>query len=115
MPAEQLHFIMPCSLKNVIHFLYIFHKGARSNSKIPKIAIVITDGHSTHKDKTIEHAEKLKEQGVEIYSIGVGDKVDEDELVKMASNKNLFRVNTFTALSHIQPLLLRQVCTGVLE
>ena len=23
MPAEQLHFIMPCSLKNVIHFLYI--------------------------------------------------------------------------------------------
>jgi hypothetical protein len=22
MPAEQLHFIMPCSLKNVIHFLY---------------------------------------------------------------------------------------------
>jgi hypothetical protein len=29
MPATQLHFIMPCSLKNVIHFLYNFirHEG----------------------------------------------------------------------------------------
>lgn len=85
-------------------------EGYRSDPNIPKIAIVITDGHSTHKDKTQEEATKLKEQDVEIYSIGVGDEVDNEELTEMASNKNIFRVDTFTALQHLRPLLLRQVC-----
>lgn len=74
---------------------------------------MITDGHSTHKDKTQEEATKLKEQDVEIYSIGVGDEVDNEELTEMASNKNIFRVDTFTALQHLRPLLLRQVCEGI--
>ncbi|XP_062574789.1 cartilage matrix protein-like [Saccostrea cucullata] len=87
-------------------------EGARTSQKVPKIAIVITDGHSTHKEKTLEEATKLKVQGVEIFTIGVGDEVDEDELTKMASNKNIFRVDTFSALNHLQPLLLRQVCTA---
>jgi len=85
-------------------------EGYRSNPNIPKVAIVITDGHSTHKDKTKEQAQKLKEQDVEIYSIGVGNDVDEEELGNMASNKNVFRVDTFSALEHLRPLLLRQVC-----
>ena len=94
------------------HFDAIFYLGYRSNPNIPKVAIVITDGHSTHKDKTKEQAQKLKEQDVEIYSIGVGNDVDEEELGNMASNKNVFRVDTFSALEHLRPLLLRQVCKG---
>lgn len=71
------------------------------------------DGYFIYKEKIQEEVNKLKEQDVEIYFIGVGDEVDNEELIEMVSNKNIFRVDIFIVFQYFRLLLLRQVCEGI--
>lgn len=71
------------------------------------------DGYFIYKEKIQEEVIKLKEQDVEIYFIGVGDEVDNEELIEMVSNKNIFRVDIFIVFQYFRLLLLRQVCEGI--
>lgn len=84
--------------------------GARPNSK--KVAIVITDGESLQ-DKVGPPSKKMKEDGVEIFTIGIGDDVNHQELEEMASEpkkEHVFHVDNFDTIVNIEKEILRDVC-----
>ncbi|XP_052087790.1 collagen alpha-1(XXII) chain-like [Mytilus californianus] len=51
----------------------------------PRIAIVLTDGKSQHKSKTLNAARNLKNAGVKIFSVGIGSGIDWSEVHGIAS------------------------------
>lgn len=82
-----------------------------SRSGVAKIAVVITDGQSNNKIETLKEAEKLRNSGVIIFSVGVGDGVDRSELSGMASRSSyVFDVATFSALDSIRDRLTKTAC-----
>ena len=82
-------------------------------SDVAKIVIVITDGKSNDKTKTLEESRRLRSSGAIIFSIGVGDGVDRDELLGMASKSAyVFDVSTFSALQNIRERLTKTTCEG---
>uniref|UniRef100_A0A3Q1FMS2 VWFA domain-containing protein n=1 Tax=Acanthochromis polyacanthus TaxID=80966 RepID=A0A3Q1FMS2_9TELE len=70
--------------------------GSRADERVPQIAVVITDGDSS--DDVSEPARKLRNHGVLLFSIGVGQ-INQEELNKIASVPR-FRLNidSFDAL-----------------
>uniref|UniRef100_A0A3Q1FF75 VWFA domain-containing protein n=1 Tax=Acanthochromis polyacanthus TaxID=80966 RepID=A0A3Q1FF75_9TELE len=56
--------------------------GSRADERVPQIAVVITDGDSS--DDVSEPARKLRNHGVLLFSIGVGQ-INQEELNKIAS------------------------------
>lgn len=84
-----------------------------SRSGVAKIAVVITDGQSNNKIETLKEAEKLRNSGVIIFSVGVGGGVDRSELSGMASRSSyVFDVATFSALDSIRDRLTKTACEG---
>ncbi|CAG2230968.1 unnamed protein product [Mytilus edulis] len=68
----------------------------RARTGVPKIAVVMTDGKSHEKDKTCDSAKDLRNSGVTIIVIPIGDKVDMDEIECIASGKSfIFPVSSF--------------------
>ncbi|CAG2229580.1 COL12A [Mytilus edulis] len=73
------------------------HYGARIG--VPKIAVVMTDGKSQEKDKTCESAKYLRNSGVIIIVIIIGNKVDMEEIQCIASGPSfIFTVQNFSGL-----------------
>lgn len=86
---------------------------SHARSDVSKIAVVITDGKSNSKSKTLDEAEKLRNSGVIIFSVGVGTGVDRSELEGMASKSSyVFDVATFNALESIRERLTDTACEG---
>ena len=56
-------------------------------SGVPKIVIVLTDGESNDYTSTINEAKLIKNRGINIISIGVGN-LKEQELIDMATSLN---------------------------
>lgn len=84
-----------------------------ARSGVSKIAVVITDGKSNSKPKTLDEAEKLRNSSVIIFSVGVGSGVDRTELEGMASKATyVFDVATFNALESIRERLTKTACEG---
>ena len=80
-----------------------------------KIAIIITDGKSQDPSATAQEAQRLRDKGVTIFSIGVGSGIQEAELKAMATdpdNQHVFVVNNFDALDLIKASLQRKTCEG---
>uniref|UniRef100_K1PMT3 Collagen alpha-1(XII) chain n=1 Tax=Magallana gigas TaxID=29159 RepID=K1PMT3_MAGGI len=85
-----------------------------ARSGVSKIAVVITDGKSNSKPKTLDEAEKLRNSGVIIFSVGVGSGVDRTELEGMASKSTyVFDVATFNALESIRERLTKTACEDI--
>ncbi|CAC5383550.1 COL6A [Mytilus coruscus] len=83
--------------------------------KIPKIAILITDGEPTDIEATRIAAEKGKQEGIIIFAIGVGQYIDQTELDIMASSPaetHSFAVDNYAALSSIEESLAEKTCTA---
>ena len=79
--------------------------------EVPKILIVLTDGKSD--DSVTIPSSHLRNSGVHIISVGVGD-ADYAELADMASdpdNGNVYEV-TFISLANLGGSLLQSVCNG---
>ena len=53
---------------------------AEARQGVPKIILVVTDGESTDSQKLQSEIALLKEQGVVMYAVGVGDQINQDEL-----------------------------------
>lgn len=84
-----------------------------ARSGISKIAVVMTDGKSDNRAETLDEASQLRNSGVIIFSVGVGDGVDRSELEGMASRYSyVFDVATFNALDSIRDMLTKTVCEG---
>lgn len=82
-----------------------------ARGKVSKILIVLTDGKA--QDSVTIPSRNLRDMGVHIISVGVGEAVY-DELADMASdpgNENIYNV-TFASLVNLVGSLLQSVCKG---
>uniref|UniRef100_A0A2K6LVM1 Collagen alpha-1(VII) chain n=1 Tax=Rhinopithecus bieti TaxID=61621 RepID=A0A2K6LVM1_RHIBE len=78
---------------------------------VPKVCILITDGKS--QDLVDTAAQKLKGQGVNLFTVGIKN-ADPEELKRVASQPTsdfFFFVNDFSILRTLLPLVSRRVCT----
>ena len=53
---------------------------------VPHAILVITDGQSNNREATLQEAASTRANGVEIFAIGIGRNIDEDELDAIASD-----------------------------
>ncbi|XP_053375389.1 cartilage matrix protein-like isoform X2 [Mercenaria mercenaria] len=85
--------------------------GARA--RVAKICILLTDGQSSYPKETLVQARLAKESGITILAIGIGDRVDEQELrtvVSPPANQNYFHSSTFDRLKEkLFPELIGQI------
>lgn len=82
---------------------------------VVKIAIIITDGKSSNKSETARQAALLRDQGIYVFSIGVGRALDERELHLIAgqpSKDYVFKVDNYKALDKIKKILSTKACQG---
>ncbi|XP_023137697.2 collagen alpha-6(VI) chain-like isoform X2 [Amphiprion ocellaris] len=85
--------------------------GSRADQRVPQIAVVITDGDST--DDVSEPARKLRNHGVLLFSIGVGQ-INQKELNKIASVPRFrLTIDSFDALQKLTNTLLQTVCDSI--
>ncbi|XP_062579053.1 matrilin-3-like, partial [Saccostrea cucullata] len=94
-----------------IRFARISSFGSYSRNFVPKIAVIITDGKSNDKSSTLSEAQLLRNNGVIIFSVGVGDGIDTSELQGMATKTSyVFDVSTFDTLNSIRDNLAKPKC-----
>ncbi|KAK6188180.1 hypothetical protein SNE40_004416 [Patella caerulea] len=82
------------------------------------VMVVITDGISKDPRATRREAAEAKKAGANIFSIGVGPYIDQQELADIASDPNqkfVFNVENYGALSSIRTLLAVQACEVIPE
>ncbi|XP_072558937.1 collagen alpha-1(XII) chain-like isoform X3 [Paramormyrops kingsleyae] len=92
-----------------------FTEAAGARKGFPKVAMIITDGKS--QDPVQDYAKKLRNIGVEIFTLGIKG-ADEDELKQMASsphNLHVYTVPDFNLIKNVQRALITQVCASVDE
>lgn len=92
-----------------------FQPGHGDRDGIRNIAIILTDGESKVKpERTIPEAERAREAGIDIISIGIGSSINEDELKGMSSKpqtKNLnYFLSSFEGLNTISSLIISEAC-----
>lgn len=83
-----------------------------------RFLIVFTDGQSSDRNFTIREAEKLRENGVVIFVVGVGPYVDQSELNAMSSNPSeefVFNFVDMDELSKQVEYLSSKTCTKIVE
>lgn len=73
-----------------------------SRPRVPKIAILITDGKNTASPDTVplsNASEPLKQKDVRIFAVGIGKAVALQELLEITGRKeDVFLVNSFSSL-----------------
>ncbi|XP_015995740.2 collagen alpha-4(VI) chain isoform X4 [Rousettus aegyptiacus] len=87
--------------------------GSRAKDRVPQIVILVTDGESN--DEVQEAADRLKEDGVVVYVVGVNVQ-DVQELQKIASEpfeKFLFNTENFNILQDVSGGILQTLCSAV--
>lgn len=92
---------------------FIKDAGSRIGQRVPQIAVVITDGEST--DEVVDPAEKLRELGVIVFAIGVGQ-INEKQLKNIANwppRRFVYNTDNYQALEDLRKDLLQVVCTSV--
>uniref|UniRef100_A0A3P8XBR1 Collagen type VI alpha 6 chain n=1 Tax=Esox lucius TaxID=8010 RepID=A0A3P8XBR1_ESOLU len=87
--------------------------GSRSGQRVPQIAVVLTDGDSV--DDVVEPAKELRQSGVIVYAIGVGN-IDKSQLQAIANRPSKHFLNSILSFQALQPLsqdLLNTVCDSM--
>ncbi|KAK1796221.1 hypothetical protein P4O66_009300, partial [Electrophorus voltai] len=91
----------------------IFTEASGARKGFPKVAVVITDGKS--QDPVEEYARKLRNSGVEIFTLGIKEAYEE-ELKQIAStpySTHVYQVSSFDVIKTVHEALTTQVCAGV--
>lgn len=94
---------------------YIFTRKGNTRDFFPKVAILFTDGlQSRFRDRIPlpVAARRLRDQGVDLYVIGVGRGPSKTELESMVVNKNkhVLLVSSFTNLEEESKTIAENVC-----
>uniref|UniRef100_A0A673L4V1 Collagen alpha-3(VI) chain-like n=1 Tax=Sinocyclocheilus rhinocerous TaxID=307959 RepID=A0A673L4V1_9TELE len=107
------------AIRHVQKTQFVKERGSRKDAGIPQILMVVTGGRSRDDSKSAALA--LKDSGVRIYAVGVGD--IEDELNNLGSEATtVARASTFQELSELNEQILETLddevkgiglCTGV--
>lgn len=74
---------------------------------IPRIAFILTDGRASVSFE--QDAKNLKNLDVNVYAIGIGDKVDVNELIQIASSPADQYVSTIDDYQSISSLVSESV------
>ena len=81
----------------------------------PKIAVLLTNEPSGTLDVTKLEAQTARDNGVILYSIGIGGGADFNELRAITSDpdtRHMFKADNFDALSSLSDLLATKICNG---
>ena len=71
-----------------------------------KVLIVVTDDKSTGKEPPKRAVKPLREKGVRIYIVNIGENTDEDELKDIVpTEKNIYSAKSHTEIPRIAPKL----------
>ncbi|KAL4227504.1 hypothetical protein ACF0H5_012948 [Mactra antiquata] len=104
------------ALKYIVKTMFTRRFGARSNSI--HVAVVITDGKSQDRKKTLEYAAMARKAGIHMFAIGVGDAIEFRELEQIASfppEEYVFEVDDFQSLDSMKHVLANKTCKGHLQ
>ena len=74
--------------------------------------MVVTDGRSDDPDGAWRNAMKLREGGVTMLAVGVGDNIRDDELEGIASNGNVLKATNFGTLNAEFDNLVNLMCNS---
>jgi len=98
------------ALRTAREVMFIPSNGHRPG--VPKILILLTDGTANlEPSNTLYEAEQTKLDNVKIYTVGVTDEVDEDQLRMIASTPEyFFFASNFTQLNSILQYLVENSC-----
>ncbi|XP_071793850.1 uncharacterized protein [Asterias amurensis] len=83
---------------------------------IPRVAVVITDGRSQGPDRVRVPADRAREEGIQIFAIGVTSSINEAELNAIANEPHdtyVFEVSNFDAIPNIGATLQDKACNQV--
>ena len=98
-----------------LNLLDIAFSNARTSQGVPRVAIVFTDGRSNSPSLTVQAAQAVHSTGIVVYSFGIGNNVDADELNAIASSSsNVFVISDFSPSQFADKLLPLQTsaCTS---
>ncbi|XP_014793342.1 PREDICTED: collagen alpha-6(VI) chain isoform X2 [Calidris pugnax] len=98
--------------KALIHSEMFFTEqhGSRKSKGVPQVLIVITDGESHDTDMLDDVSQRLRNKGIAIYAVGVGN-ANRNELVTMAGSEDkCFYVDTFEGLETLTANLTDNMC-----
>ena len=90
--------------------------GSRADEGVAQVVVLITDGPS--EDDVVGPSLALRNQGVIMFAIGVGDYYDEDQLMSIVSQPHeqfLIKVDSYQNLQGVKDSLLHTVCSSVTE
>jgi len=98
------------ALRTAREMMFTEQNGSRPD--VPKILILLTDGAANQEaSSTLPEADLTKASNITIYTVGVTDKVDEDQLRVVASNPNyFFFASDFTQLSSVVQQVVASSC-----
>ena len=87
--------------------------GSRVRERVPQIAVIITDGDSS--DDVTGPAQRLRNQGVIVFAIGVGQANVKDlrSIANRPSERFILTTNSYQALKRLTDGLLQTVCVSV--
>ena len=75
-----------------------------------KVLIIITDGKSTGDEPPKRAVKPVKEKGVRVYVVNIGEDTDKDELEDIVpTEKNIYPAKTTTQLPSIAPKLVENI------
>ncbi|XP_062980913.1 collagen alpha-6(VI) chain-like [Elgaria multicarinata webbii] len=84
--------------------------GSRKRKGVPQVLMIITDGDSHDKEHLHKISQKLRDNGIIIYAIGIKG-AKSDELLTMAGSKEyMFYVDEFDGLQNISKTLSDELC-----
>ena len=95
-------------------FLFSSHLSSSYFPGIPKVLLLLTDGHSNG-IKPLQPADDLRKTGVSIFSIGVGSSVSQTELKEIASDPDsdyVFKLDSFDQLAGFVDRVSSVSCSG---
>ncbi|KAK2909653.1 collagen alpha-6(VI) chain-like isoform X2 [Channa argus] len=83
-------------------------RGSRKSQGISQNLVLITDGDS--QDEVEDAAIRLKELGIEVFAIGIGDVHDLELLQITGTPERLFTVQNFGSLENIKQKVIDTIC-----
>ena len=91
----------------------MFTRDAGDRDDAKDYVIILTDGVSADSNFTQTEAAMLKQLGIEIIAIGIGEGVNNQEVTGMASDGNhAFTVSDFSVLPTIREEIKKAACEG---
>ncbi|RUS79191.1 hypothetical protein EGW08_013049 [Elysia chlorotica] len=92
---------------------YLENQLPKARPNVRAVLIVLTDGNSQQPEVTKAAARRAADKNLDVFAIGVGNSVSEQELHNIATDgRHVFRVGTYDMLSDILRRLAYEACNA---